>query len=93
LIIGADMSLKQFPASQSTAAKTRKVLPPPMNATLFDPIRAWDVINKRKDNEYVDVGGLGGVEQSAAKQIANAAGIRIRFQKQSMSSVEINFVK
>jgi hypothetical protein len=73
------MSLKQFPASQSTASKARKVLPPRMNATLFDPIRAWDVINKRKEemHEHVDVGGFGAVGRNAAEQIANAAGIRI----------------
>jgi hypothetical protein len=50
-----------------------------MNAVLFDPIRAWNVINKRKEemHERVDVGGFGTVGRNAAEQIANAAGIRI----------------
>ena len=73
------MSLKQFPASQSTAFKARKVLPRHINATLFDPIRAWVVINNRKEeiHEHVEVVGFGTVGRNAAEQIANAAGIRI----------------
>ena len=82
------MSLKQFPSSPSGKSKN---MPPRMVAALFDPLRAWEMINKRREglHEEVDVGGFGNIGRGAAEQIANSAGIRITKGFSISKAVEI----
>ena len=72
------MSLKQFPYT-SDDSKAGKQIPARMVANLFDPQRAWNMIEKRRErmDEDIDVGGFGNIKREFAEQIANAAGIRI----------------